>query len=351
MKIRIKFVDMPPDFDIENNCYIRAVRKYYDVEFSNNPDFVFYSVFGLEFLQYPNAVRIFLIFEPTYPNFNDCDYAIGGLEIKLDGRYFRHPPMMNFGERELYTLMTEREKPAHCLTERKFCNFIYANAVGGQGAELRIDFCKRLSEYKHIDCPGRVLNNMPSLSIAPRYKNATEIVPNWAAEKIKFASNYKFSIAFENTSLPGLTTEKLIHPLLAQSVPIYWGNTNVDMYFNKKALIYCTDEDKEFERTIERVKEIDQNDDAYLDMLCQPPLNENYPVHWEDDLAEFLSQIIDKGPNPLDKNPIGFPSVTAQDFVGRCRDGKVGMSAILKTSAQGILGWLNYKLRNGRGNI
>lgn len=348
MKIRVKFVDMPPDFDEENNCYIRAVRKHYDVEFSSNPDFIFYGVFGAEFLQYPNAVKIFLMFEPAYPNFNDCDYAVGSLNMKLEGRYFKHPPMMGFGERELQALMKERKKPGSCPADRKFCNFIYANAAGGRGAQLRIDFCKKLSEYRHVDCPGRVLNNMPALSIGPRYKGTTEIIPNWAVEKIKFASDYKFSIAFENTALPGWTTEKLIHPLLARSVPIYWGNADVGEYFNEKAFIRCTDAEEEFARTIERVKELDRDEDAYHDMLCQPPLSENYPVHWEDDLAEFFSQVIDRGPDPFEKNPIGFSSVTAQDFVGRCRNGKVGMSAILKTSAQGILGWLNYKLKNKR---
>lgn len=345
MKIRIKFVDMPPDFDQTNNCYIRALKKYYEIDFTDKPDFLFYSVFGTDFLQYSSAVKIFLTFEPAYPNFNDCDYAVGGMHMELQGRYFRHPPLMGFGEQELYTLMTENRKHISLPTNRKFCNFIYSNATSGRGARARIHFCQKLSEYKRVDCPGRVLNNMPSTAIAPRYRNATDIVQGWAEKKIEFISDYKFSIAFENTALPGWTTEKLIHPLIAGSIPIYWGNPAAGEYFNPRAFIQCADTDDDFARTIEQVKELDQNDEAYMDMIRQPPLRENYPIHWEDDLAEFFAQIIDRGPYPFDKNPIGFATMSAQDFVGRCRDGKVGMSAILKTSVQSALGWLRHKLK------
>lgn len=347
MKVRLKFTDMPPDFDQENNCYIRAILRHYTPEFSDNPDFVFFSVFGTEFLKYPDAVKIFLVFEPAYPNFNDCDYAIGSLKITLGNRYFRHPPLMNFGEKELYSLMYERRLPPD-LESRKFCNFIYANAAGGRGAKLRVDFCKRLTQYKRVDCPGRVLSNMPEMSLAPRFANKISVTPNWAQEKIKFISNYKFTIAFENTAWPGFSTEKLIHPLLAGSLPIYWGNPDVGEYFNEKAMIFCQDEKEGFSQTIERVKSLDSDPEALLEMLQQPPLKQNYPIHWEDDLTEFLAGIIDRGRCPFDKNPIGFATMSADDFPKRCREGKVGLSTILKTSAQGMSGWLSYKLKIGR---
>lgn len=347
MKIRVKFTDMPPDFNQEDNCYIRALRMHYEVEISNDPDFVFYGVFGTEFLLYPQAVKIYLMFEPVYPNFNDCDYAVGALDLTLEGRYFKCPPMMNFGERELYALMAEVRDQMPVPSDRKFCNFVYANATGGKGAHLRVDFCNALSTYKRVDCPGRVLNNMPRSAISPRYKGRTGIASNWLTGKLEFISHYKFTIAFENASMLGWSTEKLIHPLLMRSIPIYWGNNEVGEYFNPEAFVYCSDADAEngFSETIARVKAINENEEAYQEMLRQPPLRDSYPIHWENNLAEFLARIVDRGPVPLDKNPIGFSSADSQDFVSQCRDGKVGMASILKTGAQGVAGWLHYKLK------
>lgn len=242
--------------------------------------------------------------------------------------------------------MEEKRSLPYTPGNRKFCNFIYANATGGIGAKLRIDFCRKLAKYKQVDCPGRVLNNMPERSLAPRFTDRVSIAQNWAVEKMKFISNYKFSIAFENTAWPGFTTEKLFHPFLAGSIPIYWGNPDVGEYFNEKAFIICRDEDEDFCRTIESIKVLDKDPEAFLEMLSQPPLRDDYPIYWEDNLADFLAGIIDRGRCPFDKNPIGFATMSANDFVGRCREGKVGLSTILKTSAQGISGWLNYKLKN-----
>ena len=36
------------------------------------------------------------------------------------------------------------------------------------------------------------------------------------------------TIAFENSSFPGYTTEKIFEPMLEGSIPIYWGNPRVD---------------------------------------------------------------------------------------------------------------------------
>lgn len=69
--VKIKFVDMPGEFDEQNNFILDILRERYTVEFSDRPDFLFYSVFGIEYLAYRDCVRIFLDGEPVLPNFND----------------------------------------------------------------------------------------------------------------------------------------------------------------------------------------------------------------------------------------------------------------------------------------
>lgn len=43
--IKINFKYFPEDFNPENNFFINNLKKLYDVEISDNPDYVFYSVY------------------------------------------------------------------------------------------------------------------------------------------------------------------------------------------------------------------------------------------------------------------------------------------------------------------
>ena len=347
MKIKIRFTDMPFGFDAENNCYMQALRKHYSVEISEKPDFVFYSVFGTEFIQFFNSVRIFLALEPVLPNFNDCDYAIGTSKLSFEGRYFRTPPFTDYGEDALWeSLLEEREVSAEDA-KRKFCNFIYSNENNGEGARLRKRFCRELMKYRHVDCPGSVLNNMENV-IEPRYFDGSHFSEKsfnsrWIWSKLEFLQNYKFGIAFENSAMPGWTTEKLIHPMMAKNIPIYWGNPDVAEYFNPKSFINCADYGDDFSAVIQRILELDQDEEQYLDMLSQCPLSDAYPLHWKNDMAEYLSEIIDSGVKPFDKNPMGFQTVTAQDYASLCRTGKVGMKKIVRDTVNSVAGWLSYK--------
>ena len=56
-------------------------------------------------------------------------------------------------------------------------------------------------------------------------------------DKLIFLSRRRFAIAFENSSSPGYTTEKLPEALLAGTVPIYWGDPVVDLDFNPEAFL------------------------------------------------------------------------------------------------------------------
>lgn len=352
MKIRIKFTDMPWDFDPLDNCYIHALKKRYEVEISDKPDFVFYSTFGREFFSYPNSIRIFLANEPVIPNFNDCDYALGWSQISFGKRYMRQPPMVGFGEKSVHTLLNSRQAAGESALKRKFCNFVYSNASNGPGAEARVDFCRKLANYKRVDCPGPVLNNMQSElepRCCPQSKYDTHgFNRNWAESKVEFLRGYKFTIAFENISLPGWTTEKLIHPLIANSIPIYWGNPNVLEFFNPTAFISCADYNWDLDAVVRRVIELDNDDEQYMEMLRQTPLKKTYPADWEENLADFLTEIIEHGER-FPKNPLGFETMTAQNLGGLCRAGKMGMRGILQTTAECFSGWLYYKAHRNRG--
>ena len=87
-----------------------------------------------------------------------------------------------------------------------------------------------------------------------------------------------------------------------------------------------------------------------MQMLSEPYLAESFPVDWDSDLEEFLAGIAEHG-RIYEKNPMGFDTIAAHNYHTLCAQGKVGMSKILKTTRDGISGWLQYKtdryLRHG----
>ncbi len=166
--------------------------------------------------------------------------------------------------------------------------------------------------------------------------------------KIGFFKSYKFTIAFENAQLPGWTTEKLIHPFMARSVPIYWGDPNVAEYYNPKAFINCNDYDNDFDAVIRVVKDVDADSERYMEMLNQPVLKPSYPVNWESDLLDFFVGIIEGTKRLPDKKPIGFEAVTACSYSSLIEEGKVGLSKITHDVFLNYGKWINYKIMKRR---
>lgn len=288
--IKIDFCDYVSFFNKENNHIYNLLKKYYHIKISDKPDFLFYSCFGPKYLEYKDCVKIFTTEENVIPNFNECDYAYGFDYIDFGDRYFRKNYMVPDKN------IQDRSKVTNNMFDRKFCNFIYSNGSSGEGSILRQEFCKKLMEYKHVDCPGKILNNMSTDDLAPRNGN-------WAESKINFLKKYKFTIAFENSSSNGYTTEKLYQPFLAFSIPIYWGNPLVTKDFNPKAFINCNDYDNDFDAIIERIKEIDNNPDLYLAMLRESPMQKDFDFDQKKKFEQWLINIIEKGNKPFNKDP------------------------------------------------
>jgi hypothetical protein len=106
--------------------------------------------------------------------------------------------------------------------------------------------------------------------------------------KSKELSNYKFTIAFENSILPGYVTEKLMEPLAAGSLPIYLGDDICKTDFNPKAFI-CVKDFKNFTKAIEYIKEVDNNDELYMSYMREPIFGENV-----DEVLSRPLQLFDK---------------------------------------------------------
>lgn len=306
--IRIRFCNMYKGFDVNNNIFTDVIKKYFgDYEISDEPDFLIYSCFGTDHHKYMNkkCVKIFYTGEAVSPNFCECDYAIAFDRISFGKRYMRRPLWL-FNERGPVSCDLTDEQALN----RKFCNFVYSNSEDGWATKLRQDFAKKLMEYKRVDCPGRVLNNMPSGAISPRDGD-------WQKGKLDFIKEYKFTIAFENCSFDGYTTEKLLDPFSAHSLPIYWGDPGVTRDFNKEAFLCANGYEDKLDELVNRVIELDNDDEKYLKMLRSNPMNDNYDHDEMNKLELFLKDIFSQGNKPFDKDPRGFVKRMSFDGLGR----------------------------------
>ena len=248
--IRIKFVDFWDDFVPENSLFYQLLREHYDIELTDEPDYVFCSVFGEEHLRY-DCVKIFYTGENQCPDFNLYDYAMGFDRMEFGDRYFRLPIYYLNRYQKDFRLMQEKHlKPAPEKTG--FCSFVYSN---DRASEVRERFFNALSAYKPVSSGGRYKNN----------------IGGPVADKLAFEREHKFSFSFENSSYPGYSTEKLVQSFAAQTVPIYWGDPTIAQTFNEEAFINCNNY-ASWDDVLEAVKRVDADPELYARMLAAPAL-------------------------------------------------------------------------------
>lgn len=279
-KIKINFADFWDNLDKNDNYFTNCLKQYYDIEISNEPDYLFCSVFGDSHLQY-NCVKIFYTGENLCPDFNLVDYAIGFHQITFDDRYLRLPLYVMYSDACAKAADKHLFSDEHYLNKQKFCNYVISNSISDPARDEMIAV---LNSYKPTDSGGRYKNN----------------VGGPVADKIAFEKEYKFTMCFENTSDIGYTTEKIMEAFAGDTIPIYWGNPEIAKEFNPAAFINCHDY-ADFHAVLEEVKKIDHDEKLFLSMVKSPImtdaslandyLKENY-------VSDFLRHIIEQ---PLDK--------------------------------------------------
>lgn len=279
--IKIAFTDFWDGFKEDDNLFTRLLSEVYDVEISDHPDYLFYSVFGNDHLKFDNCIRVFYTGENQVPDFNICDYALGFDHMDFGDRYLRMPIYV------LYADKMEKMERRHLLSDDeidagrdRFCSFVYSN---NNASRERNIFFDRLSEYRKVSSGGRFMNN----------------VGGPVADKLEFQKKHKFSIAFENTSHPGYVTEKIIDSFAAGTIPIYWGDPRISETFNTGAFVNCHDYDS-LDEVVEAVKMIDRDDALYRKMLHTPALQDGADTLSSlcSRLQSFLQHIVDQ---PLDE--------------------------------------------------
>ncbi len=315
-------------FDIEG---LTAIYKF---EESADPDFIIFGPYGIDIPPAGNYSRIGYFCENIHPDLSICDWAFGVIpEDKVNNPAYKRIHWHGLDPQKLvkpanYDAADVLRKKSH------FCNFLYSHPVA-----YREEFFRQLSRYKKVDAPGKSMNNMQSIDKA--YKG------NVWERKRQFLSGYKFTIAFENYVYPGYQTEKLYDAMQADSIPIYCGNPFINSVFNTASFINSADYAKatdsamirwlekhslldfkdilptyhkdpvsrvkrklkaigmqlkmqyqfqklDFTPLIDRIIELDQDDDKYVSLLQQPWFFNNTPpadVSLKDHWIKIFSKV------------------------------------------------------------
>lgn len=278
--VKINFCGFWGSFKKDDNLFTRMLSRYFNVEISENPDFVICSNRGnpFEYMKY-DCVRIMFMGENLSPDFTVFDYVIGFDFMEFGDRYFRLPFAFYFDDAKPWIPeKLTKERAIEILEAKKyFCNFIYGHP---SSHGMREKLFETLNSYKTVVSPGSFLNNM----------NGEKKRCSWQ-EKHEYVKASKFTIAGDSINYPGFVTEKIVDPFRFNSVPIYFGSTKIEEDFNTDSFIWCKSEN-DLADILERVKYVDTHDDEYINMLTTCPLkDENYIARKYDELEKFLVNI------------------------------------------------------------
>jgi len=238
-------------------------------------DVIINSVFLSEnyFRFFKTKKNIYITFEPLYTDLEHYDVNIShkvNPNISIDKNIICPPQMLlSIYNCEIPRSLFLKNRPYRTNIPTKFCCFI----TRVEKPE-RIDFFKKLSEYKKVDSLGECLNNTGILAPHDRY------------EFEKMVSQYKFIITFENCKRDMYITEKILHGFYSLTIPIYWGSDYIHEFYNDKSFINIQDYNIEnVNKTIEIIKNIDNNDDLYLKIVNQNVFKDNFDI---DDYFEII---------------------------------------------------------------
>ena len=265
---------------------------------TNNPDYLIVSEhintnqkYRNKFKQLYNKhnIKIYFAGEAEYPDFNLYDYAVGfSTDLDLNDRYCSLPSPFTFFEGFISTnkniIISSEDAQYELNNKNGFCNFLYSNF---KAHPMRDKLFYEISKYKKVDSLGKHLNNVN--------EPGTGFVGH-ANECVAKKSRYKFSIASENATFPGYTSEKILTSLEAHTVPIYWGDPQVIKHINPKCFINCN-EYTTIEEIIDIIKKVDEDDELWCKMISEPwqTLNQaEFSKKLDEDYVTFFRNIFKK---------------------------------------------------------
>jgi hypothetical protein len=241
-------------------------------------DLLVYSDFGRRHQGF-KGLKVYVTGENMIPDFAECDLAYAPMALAGNPRSIRLPYYAQVLPHLGSLVRPDGYDPSEAANRPRFCSFVASNPRGS----ARNRFFKMLHNRKQLVSAGRHFN--------------TTGQP--LADKLGFLRDFRFNLAFENSSSPGYVTEKLVEPLLMGVIPIYWGAEDVGDEFNPACMIdvrgfSC------FEEAIEYILATDEDPARRLALLRATPFRGNRePTCLGDDyLVRPILELIASGARP-----------------------------------------------------
>lgn len=150
--------------------------------------------------------------------------------------------LLIFGESWIDDIVTN----SVLINKKDFCvSFIRGNKLLSTGHLLR----------------HQIFNKRDEINIPTDFYSSTDIstFENIKIGKLNAHKNSMFSLVIENTSHHNYFTEKLTDPIMCNSLPLYWGCTNIEKYYDERGIIKVHSDDHAIE-VINTLKESDYYD-------------------------------------------------------------------------------------------
>lgn len=276
--LKIWFTDFWPEWNVED--FITPILNgHFNVTLSkSNPDVLFHSIFN-RMAETPKfkCKKVLILAENWRPHQFGSDYSISfdphsktNFRLPLWQIYWLMKP-------ELKDRLFERKR---LDTFKRFCAFTVSNPSN----MLRNNHFDLISSYKRVDSYGKVRMNTFEL------KNATE-GKYWRDAKDEFFLKHphKFMMAYENSSYPYYSTEKLMDAFLVGSLPIYWGDPKIEQDWNPKAFINVM----KHPDWLDWIKTADQNQTFWEEMYLEPVFTEEQKNKHIENLFNFEKWLVE----------------------------------------------------------
>ena len=205
----------------------------------------------LERIQRKKAT-LFVTGEYCMPILPFCDYSISFHNIQSKNHLYQPEWVTSLWELGYDINSLIDNKNLSNSFERNFCNFIYSRRL-----ERREKYYKLLSSIDTIDVYGMSFDD-----------DNPVILPGGSIGKIRKLKDYKFTISIENKIRNKYVTEKIIHPIISRSIPIYSGSKKISNIFNPDFIIDINSFSDE--GLVDYINELNNSKERYEDRLNSP---------------------------------------------------------------------------------
>lgn len=273
--IDISFAKGTPEYSIER--FVKKIPAPYSVNITDHAKILIctphlfilptYHPYFQDFVKKIETTVTILdnVEEVMGADYNMFDYVIGqyDLSMKCD-RYLCGWDFFNDYHR-VWEYQHKRPPAEEVYEEKKyFCNFIYSNP---NGHPMRKTLFEVISSYKKVHSLGTWMHNHDGDGLTCRSpEGASE--DKWYFSGIELRRPYLFTIAAENARFRGYTSEKITNAFLSDSLPIYWGDSDVGNRYNPAAMINANN--LSTGELVETIRHIDNNKNSWIEYMKSP---------------------------------------------------------------------------------